>query len=125
MHSYRELGDLLRPKQRQGRQLIALLKRQLKKEILKLHSTHLTIDGVKVLTLDDLLNTLRTISPDKIQPFSDNDIISSWLDRKGYSELAEELRPIHGSGVKLSETLVSIIAKWKKFYAREDQIHQW
>jgi len=121
MHSYRELGDILRPKRSQGRQLIALLKRHLKKEILRLNCTPLTIDSVKVFNLEDLLNVLRTIPPEKIQPLSDNDIISSWLDRKGYSELAEELRPIHQSGVKLSETLGSIIEKWKKVYSQRDQ----
>jgi hypothetical protein len=121
MHSYQELGDILRPKRSQGRRLIALLKRHLKEEILHLNVMPLSIDSVKVFNLDDLLNALRTIPPDIIQPFSDNDIISSWLDRKGYSELAEDLRPIHGSGVKLSETLISIIEKWKNVYARGDQ----
>lgn len=120
MHSYRELGDILRPMRSQGRQLIALLKKHLKEEILRLNATPLTIDGVKVFNLQDLLNMVRTIPLDKIQPLSDNDIISSWLDRKGYSELAEELRPIHGSGERLSETLASIIEKWQKFYAPRD-----
>jgi hypothetical protein len=120
MHSYRELGDILRPKRSQGRRLIALLKKHLKEEIVRLAATPLTIDGVKVFNLDDLLRALRTIPPDIIQPFSDNDIISSWLDRKGFSELAEELRPIHGSGLKLSETLVAIIEKWQKACARRD-----
>lgn len=117
MHSYKELGDILRPKRGQGRQLIALLKTHLKKEIARLKFTPLIIDSLKVFSIEDLLNALRTIPPDKIQLFSDNDIISSWLDRKGYSELAEELRPVHGSGVKLSETLASIIEKWQKVYA--------
>jgi hypothetical protein len=121
MHSYRELGDILRPQRSQGRQLIALLKKHLKEEILRLNATPLTIDGVKVFNLQDLSHMLRTTPPDKIQPYSDNDIISSWLDKKGYSELAEELRPIHGSGERLSETLASIIEKWQKFYAQRDR----
>jgi hypothetical protein len=120
MHSYRELGDILRPKRSQGHELISLLKKHLKKEILQLDTTPLTIDSAKVFNLQDLLNVLRTISPDKIQPFSDNDIISSWLDRKGYSELAEELRPIHGSGVRLSEMLASLVEKWQKLYSQRN-----
>jgi hypothetical protein len=124
MHSYRELGDILRPKRSQGRRLIALLKRYLKKEILQLDATPLAIDNLKAFSLDDLLSVLRTIPPDILQPFSDNDIISSWLDRKGYSELAEELRPIHGSGAKLSKTLILIIEKWQKTYARRDRSPQ-
>jgi hypothetical protein len=121
MHSYRELGDILRPKRSQGQRLIGLLKGHLKKEIARLEFTPLALDGVKVGSLADLLGALRTVSPDIIQPFSDNDIISSWLDRKGYSELAEELRPIHGSGPKLVETLVSVIENWQDAYGRDDR----
>ena len=117
MHSYQELGDILRPKRSQGRRLIALLKRHLKKEILQLDATPLIIDGFKTLTLDDLLHALQTVPPEAIQLLSDNDVISSWLDKKGYSELADELRPIHGSGAKLGETVTSIIARWQKTYA--------
>jgi len=51
-----------------------------------------------------------------IQPYSDNDIVSSWLDRKGYPELAEEFRPIHGSGTELSQTLIHVVEKWIKAY---------
>jgi hypothetical protein len=120
MHSYSELGDVLRPKQSQGRQLISLLKKHLKKEIARLSATPLTIEGAKVFNLPDLLNVLQTMSPEKIQPFSDNDIISSWLDRKGYSELAEELRPIHGTGTRLRETLTSVIEKWQNLYGQRD-----
>jgi hypothetical protein len=122
MHSHQELGDILRPKRSQGRRLITLLKRHLKEEIRQLNAVPLMLDGSKVFSLEDLLQALRTISPDIIQPFSDNDIISSWLDRKGLSELAEELRPIHGSGSKLTETLVSIIEKWQRAYTRRNSI---
>jgi hypothetical protein len=98
------------------------LKKHLKEEIVRLDATPLAVNGVKVFNLDDLLGALRTIPPEIIQPFSDNDIISSWLDRKGFSELAEELRPIHGSGLKLTETLVSIIEKWQKVHAPRNSI---
>jgi hypothetical protein len=122
MHSHQELGDILRPKRSQGRRLIALLKKHLKEEIRQLNAAPLMVDDTKVFSLEDLLQALRTISPDIFQPFSDNDIISSWLDWKGFSELAEELRPIHGSGLKLTETLVSIIERWQKAYARRNSI---
>ncbi len=122
MHSYQELGDILRPKRSQGRRLITLLKKHLKEEIRQLNAAPLMVDGTKVFSLEDLLQALRTISPDIIQPFSNNDIISSWLDRKGFSELAEELRPIHGSGEKLSEILAAIVEKWQKAYARKNSI---
>jgi len=116
MHSYRELGDRLRPRRSRGRELIALLKRNLMVEIARLDRTPLTMGGEKIFNLPDLLAALRSLTPDTIQPYSDNDILSSWLDRKGYSELAEELRPIHGSGAGLRQTLVEIVDRWKTAY---------
>jgi len=112
MHSYRELGDRLRPRRSRGRELITLLKRNLQVEIAHLDRTPLAMAGEKVFSLPDLLAALRSLSPEAIQPYSDNDILSSWLDRRGYSELAEELRPIHGSGAELRHTLVEIVGKW-------------
>jgi len=116
MHSYRELGDRLRPRRSRGRELITLLKRNLQVEIARLDRTPLAIGGEKILHLPDLLATLRSLPPETIQPYSDNDIISSWLDRRGYPELAEELRPIHGSGTGLLQTLVEIVEKWITVY---------
>lgn len=116
MHSYRELGDRLRPRRGQGRQLITLLKRHLRVEIARMTNTPLIIDGEKIFSLHDLRAALQNLDAPRIQPYSDNDILSSWLDRKGYSELAEELRPIHGSGPKLCQTLTQIVRKWIKAY---------
>jgi len=120
MHSYREMGDRLRPKRSRGRELITLLKRNLQVEIARLDRTPLAIGGEKILHLPDLLAALRSLPPETIQPYSDNDIISSWLDRRGYPELAEELRPIHGSGTELRQTLVEIVDKWITVYGERD-----
>lgn len=116
MHSYRELGDRLRPRRGRGRQLITLLKRNFRVEIARLDRTPLIIGRQKINKLDDLLPALRSLTPEAIQPYSDNDIISSWLDRRGYPELADELRPIHDSGAALRQTLVEIVEKWAALY---------
>jgi hypothetical protein len=116
MHGYRELGDRLRPLRKRGRPLVTLLKRNFQAEMARMERTPLIIDGQKIFSLADLQASLRTLSPDQIQPFSDNDIISSWLDRKGCPELAEALRPIHGSGPKLGQTLAQIIEEWIGIY---------
>lgn len=116
MHSYRDLGDTLRPKRTEGKELVTVLKRHLKREILRMIYTPLIIDGIKVYNLNDLLKVIRTIDPGKIQQMSDNDIFSSWLDRKGYPELAEELRPIHGIGSKLGKALTEALEKWIEIY---------
>lgn len=114
MHGFRDLGDQLRPKHDVGRRLVTVLKRYIKREILRMKYTPLNIDGIKIYELNDLLELLNRINPKKIQELSDNDMFSTWLDRKGYSELAEELRPIHGSGKKLIKVLTDVIGKWMK-----------
>jgi hypothetical protein len=119
MHSYRELGDRLRPRRSQGRELITLLKRNLLVQIARLARTPLNMGGKRVIKLSDLLAALRSLPPESIQPFSDDDVLSSWLDRQGYSELAEELRPIHGSGFGLRQTLVELVEKWSAVYREQ------
>jgi hypothetical protein len=116
MHSYRELGDRLRPRRSRGKQLITVLKRNLLLEGSRLERTPLLVAGTKAFDLAGLLDTLRALPPQAIQPYSDNDIFSSWLDRRGYPELAEELRPIHGSGPELKKTLTDVVAKWLEIY---------
>ena len=116
MHSYRDLGDVLRPIQLHGQELIAVLKKHMKKEIDRVANMPLVIDGKKVYNLGELLDRLTEADPAQIQLLSDNDIFSSWLDRKGYSELAEELRPIHGSGIHLIQSLCKTVEKWKNIY---------
>ena len=116
MHSYRELGDRLRPRRSRGRDLITLLKRNLQSEISRLERTPVFIGPKKIANLADLLSALRSLAPETIQPYSDNDIVSSWLDRRGYSELAEDLRPVHGRGDELRQTLVEIVEKWIAIY---------
>jgi hypothetical protein len=116
MHSYRELGDWLRPRKSRGQKLISLLKRSLQAEIGRLELTPLLLGSKKIVSLADLLTALRSLAAEKIQTYSDNDILSSWLDRRGYSELAEDLRPVHGSGEELRQTLVMIVEKWITIY---------
>jgi len=119
MHSYRELGDKLRPRHTRGRELISLLREDFGKQIDWLKSTPLVMGDIRIYSISDMLHVLRTAGEQAIQPFSDNDILSSWLDRQGYSELAEEFRPIHGSGKELGQMLVSVIEKWQEFYERD------
>ncbi|MFZ5516727.1 MAG: hypothetical protein ACOY90_08830 [Candidatus Zhuqueibacterota bacterium] len=116
MHGFRELGDKLRPRYDKGKRLITILKRHTRREILRMEFTPLLIEDTKIYNLYDLLNVLKTIHPSKIQLYSDNDYFSTWLDRKGYSELAEEFRPIHGSGRELGNTLAECVNKWIKIY---------
>jgi hypothetical protein len=119
MHSFRELGDVLRPMRVEGRRMVTVLKKHLKNETLRMASTPLYIDKKKANNLRELLHLLKVSDPSKIQSLSDNDVFSSWLDRKGYTELAEELRPIHGTGQTLIKSLTSIIEKWVHVYEKK------
>lgn len=112
MHSYQELGDRLRPRRSRGRRLVTLLKRHLQLEIARLRRTPLDIGGKKVFDLSGLLAAFRSLPPEAIQPYSDHDVLSSWLDCQGYSDLAEELRPIHGTGDDLRQTLIERVERW-------------
>ena len=116
MHGFRELADRLRPIHITGKEMIAVLESQLKEEIRHIEKIPLVIDSVEIFDLPDLLEELRRADPAKIQKHSDTDAFSNWLDLKCYPELAKELRPIHGSGEKLSQTLAAIVEKWMKTY---------
>ncbi|MEW5900351.1 MAG: hypothetical protein AB1715_02685 [Acidobacteriota bacterium] len=116
MHGHRDLGDRLRPRKGRGRQLVTLLKRNLRTEMRRMAQTPLLLGGQRIFTLVDLRASLETLDPEEIQPYSDHDIVSSWLDFQGYPELAEELRPIHGSGPNLKQTLLQVIDQWARAY---------
>lgn len=123
MHSFRELGDVLRPMHLKGQRMITVLKKHLKSEVLQMASTPLYIDNEKASDLTELLQLLKKADPSKIQTLSNNDVFSSWLDRKGFTELAEELRPIHDTGQTLINSLSSAIAKWVQLYAEKNPIN--
>ncbi len=121
MHGFRELGDELRPKRGKGTDLVRKLIEPIKREISRIHSTTLAIGEERVFDLDDLLKALHEVEPEMIQHLSDNDVFSTWLDRKGFPELAEEIRPIHGTGEKLKKALIRSVSKWIGLYKQRGE----
>ena len=119
MHGYHELGDRLRPRRSRGRRLVRFLKKALGNEVGRIGRTPLCLGPKKIFNLSGLWNALRDLDPAVLQPYSDNDILSSWLDLRGYPGLAEELRPIHGSGPSLRRTLVKVVENWIRVYRDE------
>ena len=93
-----------------------MLRRNFQAEIARARLLPLEIAGRKIFDLAGLLEALQTLESSEIQSYSDNDVFSSWLDRKGYPELAEELRPIHGSGPGLCRTLAGAVSRWTETY---------
>ena len=122
MHGFRTLGDVIRPQHNRGLQLVSGLKEPIEREISRIHSTPLVIEGKKVFNLHGLLDMLQNVEPQKIQKLADNDVFSTWLDRKAFPELAEELRPIHGSGLKLKNALAQTVEKWINIYQQRGRL---
>jgi len=119
MHGFRDLADEIRPKRGKGMDLLRELIEPIEAEISRLKSKPLVIGKERVYSLRDLLDALEKVNPQMIQDLSNNDAFSTWLDRKGYPELAEEIRPIHGSGDKLKSALTQSIAKWIALYKQK------
>jgi len=118
MHGYKDLAAKLLPMRVRGRRLVSLLRRVFEEEIARVDSTPLVIDDREVFTLAELLSVLRDISPARIQNYSDQDVFSTWLDSKGYTELADEIRPIHGRGQRLENLLIEKMEKWMRIYRK-------
>ena len=122
MHSYRELAGRLRPLRGTGMDLVKMLKRNLEREMERMKHTPLVVGGARICDLRGLVAYLRSADPAEIQPLSDDDVFSSWLDVQGFTELAEELRPIHGDVTERRETLAARIEKWIPVYAARDWV---
>ncbi len=121
MHSMPQLADRLRPQKHRGEKMVNVLASSLKEEMLKMRRIPLVIDKNEVYSLEGLLQALKACSPEQLEDISHDDIISSWLDQKGFSELAEDLRPIHGRGIELREKVLAIISDWSAAYRKRDQ----
>jgi hypothetical protein len=120
MHSYRELAGRLRPLRHRGMYLVKTLKRNLEREMERMKHTPLVVGDARVSDLRGLAAFLRSADPASIQPLSDDDVFSSWLDIQGFTELAEELRPIHGDLAAIRDTLAAHVEKWAPVYAARD-----
>lgn len=116
MHGFKELANRILPMRARGRKLVSLLKRLFEEEVARVDTTPLVVSGREIYDLPELLEVIETVPATELQEYSDNDVFSTWLDRKGYSELAEEIRPIHGSGQRLERILAEKVAKWLKIY---------
>lgn len=121
MHGFRALGDTLRPQKLKGERMIAVLRRSLRSAMLKMQYTPLVVDGIKVFNLQDLRTVLQSVPAEQLEHLSHNDIISSWLDQKGYSELADALRPIHGTGSELRAAIRGAVEEWMNTYGERSR----
>ncbi len=117
MHGFRELADRLRPERLTGAPMVALLQSELARELERVRHTPLLLDGRVVRDLASLSAVLASASPQAVQAAADRDALSGWLDLQGYSELADELRPIHGRGDAFRQAIAGVVAKWEAVYS--------
>lgn len=96
--------------------MIAVLMQSVEDAMARMQRTPLIVDGTRIFTLQELLSVLQHAGSEQIEWLSHNDVISSWLDQKGYSELAEALRPIHGEGPALREAISGTVEEWMNIY---------
>ncbi|MFH0817169.1 MAG: hypothetical protein V1909_00880 [Candidatus Micrarchaeota archaeon] len=123
MHGYDELGDKVRPTHHSGERMREFLLEQIGDEIAIIKSLPLVFewterdDGkrqkrVEVNSLKELYDNLDNLPDKLIGKFASGDGFSTWLMIKGYSELADALRPLSGKEHELKNSLKVEIGKW-------------
>jgi len=112
MHGFKELADKLLPLHSRGQSMINLLKRHFRQEIKRVDDLPLVISGKEIFGITTLLEALRAVGPKEIQSLSELDYFSTWFDMKGFPELANELRPIHGTGTRVVKKLKETLEQW-------------
>ncbi len=118
MHGMRQLADELRPQKHSGEKMVSVLAEALGNEIWKMSQIPLVIDNEEINDLGELSRAVGVCSLNRIEDLSHNDILSSWLDQRGFSELAETLRPLHGKGPELREKIIALIEEWTRSHER-------
>ena len=120
MHGFRQLADRLVGRHDRGRKLKEILFSALDQEVsvvqqqeLVLLNSEKEVTG-RARTITELLETLEEIDDDTLKENSANDVFSMWLMRKGYPDLADRIRPIHGEGEELREELIAVFKGWRQ-----------
>ena len=120
MHGYEELGDFLRIRKESGEEMRNILLSSIDAELEKVAdlSFRFVDERGRVVetayTPEELVEKIKTIDIGVLELNSNEDGFSTWLMRKGYTELADELRPLKGEGNELREKCLEILNKGLK-----------
>jgi hypothetical protein len=120
MHAFPELADVIRPVRSTGEELRRILLFAIDRKLEDIFLEPLVFldeNGqavAKASNLEGLVKVVGGLDISVLQFYSDMDGFSTWLMRKGYMKLAEELRPVHGKGEELRERMLEIISKYKE-----------
>ncbi len=118
MHGFRQLGDQLRPRSDCGSDLVKLLLTLLDAEIKKVACEpyrFIDANGNEIATansLQEFASIMASIDISVLELHSNFNAFSTWFMRKGYNELADELRPLHGSGEDLRTRILAVIFRY-------------
>lgn len=118
MHSFRNLGDTLRRRGDRGEELRGLLLSNIEHELAIVEEQDLVLSSAtgevlgQASTVEELARLIGEVDSAVLRTYAVEDLISTWLTRKGHSELADAIRPIHGEGEELRAALLDTIGQW-------------
>ncbi len=118
MHGFEELADSIRDKRVYGEELRELLLSSFSRELDIVEKQELVFSNEKkeiigkAKTVGELAEVIRNIDAETLAGYADRDLFSLWLMRKGYPDLADAVRPIHGGGEQLRGELLGVLDRW-------------
>ena len=118
MHGFRRLAERLVPRHDTGDELRRVLLSSFDNELTAVREQELVLTDDdhrttrKASTIEELAQMIDEIDIETLRTNTSDDIISMWLMRKGYPELADRIRPIHGEGEELRQELQQVFREW-------------
>jgi len=116
MHGFEKLGDILRPRQDRGEVLRTVLVQSIYEALAcAADESFLFHDDFGNLVTSaespiELAKCISTLGVGIVEAYSHSDAYSTWLMRKGFVNLADDLRPLHGEGEELRKQILDIFA---------------
>ena len=115
MHGFRRLADRLVVRRDRGPELKEVLLSNIERELatverleLVLHNGDKEVVG-RARNVEELIALVERVDARTLKEYSKGDHFSMWLMRKGYPDLADNVRPIHGDGEELREALLQAL----------------
>jgi hypothetical protein len=118
MHGFAALADTLRPGSDRGDRLRGVLLSAFDDELDIVARQEIVLVNHKreevgrAQTVLELAALLQRVDHRTLKEYSVTDRFSLWLMRKGYPELADQIRPIHGEGEQLRDEMVAVFDDW-------------
>ena len=128
MHGFYECGNEVKKIKLKGENLRSALEHELASEISRLEKDPFVIadgSGMELCnthSLREIQNAIKTLPPEMLEKWEEDDYLSLWLMRHGYTQLADELRSMQGSGEDVRIKVMAAFDRWIPHYERETSI---